>query len=74
MAVIVHAHDWHTAPALTWLATAGQTDERFRGIATVFTIHNLAHQGKANWQIFDYLGIQTFSLAEEGYELSTRSS
>jgi len=65
---IVHAHDWHTAPALTWLATAGQTDERFRGIASVFTIHNLAHQGKTNWHIFDYLGIQTFSLAEEAYE------
>jgi starch synthase len=64
---IVHAHDWHTAPALTWLATAGQTDERFRGIATVFTIHNLAHQGKTDWHIFDYLGIQTHSLSEEAY-------
>ena len=65
---IVHAHDWHTAPAITWLSTAGQTDEHFRDIATLFTIHNLAHQGKTNWQIFEYLGIQTFSLAEEAYE------
>ncbi len=65
---IVHAHDWHTAPALTWLSTAGQMDERFRGIATVFTIHNLAHQGKTNWHVFDYLGIQTFSLAEEAFD------
>lgn len=64
---IVHAHDWHTAPAITWLATAGQMDERFRGISTIFTIHNLAHQGKTNWHIFDYLGIQTFSLNEEAY-------
>lgn len=64
---IVHAHDWHTAPALTWLATAGQTDGRFRDIGTVFTIHNLAHQGHAPWQIFDYLGIQTSALAEEAY-------
>lgn len=64
---IVHAHDWHTAPALTWLATAGQGDERFRDIGTVFTIHNLAHQGKTNWDIFDQLGIQTFSLNEEAY-------
>ncbi|HEX6385439.1 MAG TPA: glycogen synthase [Anaerolineae bacterium] len=63
---IVHAHDWHTAPALTWLATAGQGDPRFRSIATIFTIHNLAHQGRTSWHIFDYLGIQTFSLAEEG--------
>jgi starch synthase len=65
---IVHAHDWHTAPALTWLATAGQGYEQFQGIATVFTIHNLAHQGKTNWQIFNYLGLQTHGLAEEGYD------
>lgn len=64
---IVHAHDWHTAPAITWLATAGQMDERFRGIATIFTIHNLAHQGKTDWQIFNQLGIQTSSLNEEAY-------
>ena len=64
---IVHAHDWHTAPALTWLATAGQTDARFQGIASVFTIHNLAHQGKTDWHIFDHLGIQTSSLTEEAY-------
>ena len=64
---VVHAHDWHTAPALTWLATAGQADPRFRGIATIFTIHNLAHQGRTNWHILDYLGIQTFSLTEEAF-------
>jgi starch synthase len=64
---IVHAHDWHTAPALTWLSTAGQTDERFRGIASLFTIHNLAHQGRTDWHIFDYMGIQTHSLNEEAY-------
>ena len=64
---VVHAHDWHTAPAVTWLATAGQGDSRYHGIPTVYTIHNLAHQGKTNWQIFDYLGVQTHSLNEEAY-------
>ncbi|HRQ41699.1 MAG TPA: glycogen synthase [Chloroflexota bacterium] len=64
---VLHAHDWHTAPAITWLSTAGQSDGRFREIASIFTIHNLAHQGRTNWHIFDYLGIQTHSLAEEGY-------
>ncbi|VAW32196.1 Glycogen synthase, ADP-glucose transglucosylase, partial [hydrothermal vent metagenome] len=64
---IIHAHDWHTAPALTWLSTAGQAYEQFRGIATLFTIHNLAHQGRTKWEIFDYMGIQTHSLAEEAY-------
>ncbi|HLF01079.1 MAG TPA: glycogen/starch synthase, partial [Anaerolineales bacterium] len=44
---VIHAHDWHAAPALTWLATTGQHDDRYRGIASLLTIHNLAHQGLA---------------------------
>ncbi len=64
---VVHAHDWHTAPAITWLATAGQHDPFFANMPTVFTIHNLAHQGHTGWEIFNYLGIVTHSLQEEGY-------
>lgn len=64
---LVHAHDWHTAPALTWLATAGQADERWRGVASLFTIHNLAHQGRTGWDVFNYLGLTTHGLREEGY-------
>lgn len=64
---VLHAHDWHTAPAVAWLATAGQADDRFRGIPSLFTIHNLAHQGRSSWDIFDYLGIWTHSLVEEAY-------
>src|SRR5690606_34229700 len=36
---IVHAHDWHSAPAVTWLATAGQGDPRYANMPTLFTIH-----------------------------------
>ena len=64
---VVHCHDWHTAPAITWLATAGASDPFFAHTPTVFTIHNLAIQGNTNWHIFDYLGILTHSLAEEAY-------
>ncbi|MEM7113676.1 MAG: glycogen synthase [Chloroflexota bacterium] len=64
---LVHAHDWHTAPAITWLATAGRHDPHFGRIPTIFTIHNLAHQGSVSWDIFDYLNIQTYSLNEEPY-------
>ena len=64
---IVHAHDWHTAPAVMWLATAGWGDPRYANIPTLFTIHNLAHQGRTSWQILDYLGIQTHSLVDEPY-------
>lgn len=64
---VVHAHDWHTAPAITWLATAGRHHPHFGKIPTIFTIHNLAHQGRASWDIFDYLGIQSYALLEEPY-------
>ncbi len=52
---VVSVHDWHAAPAIAWLATAGQLDERYRGLPTCLTIHNLAHQGRANarcWRIW----------------------
>ena len=64
---VVHGQDWHAAPALTWLATAGRGDEFFHPMPTVFTIHNLAIQGNTNWHLFDYMGIQTHSLAEEPF-------
>jgi starch synthase len=64
---LLHAHDWHTAPAVTWLATAGQSDPRFQGIGSVFTIHNLAHQGKTSWNVFDYMQLFTHGLSEEAY-------
>ncbi len=64
---IIHANDWHTAPAVTWLSTAGQGNDHFRGRPSVFTIHNLAHQGRTGWSIMDYLGIWTHSLAEEPF-------
>ena len=64
---VVHAHDWHAAPAVMWLATAGQHDERYRGIPTVFTVHNLMHQGRAAWHLTEYLHVATHGLNEEGF-------
>jgi starch synthase len=64
---VVHAHDWHAAPAVTWLATAGSHDDRFRGIPTVFTVHNLMHQGRGPWGILDALRLVTNGLREEGF-------
>jgi starch synthase len=62
---LVHAHDWHAAPAVMWLATAGRSDPRFRGIATVFTIHNLAHQGRSSTSVVRYLGTASPPMIEE---------
>ena len=63
---VVHAHDWHAAAAVLWLATAGQDDLRYRDLPTVFTIHNLLHQGRASVDLLRYLGIRTNRLYEEG--------
>ncbi len=63
---VVSAHDWHAAPAIAWLSTAGQLDPRYAGLPTVLTIHNLAHQGRASRQVLDYLGIDSPRLIEEG--------
>jgi starch synthase len=62
---VVHAHDWHTAPAVTWLATAGGCDTRYACLPTVYTIHNLMHQGTAPWHVLQYLGLVTHGLREE---------
>lgn len=62
---VVHAHDWHAAPAVMWLGTSGRRDPRFRGVASVFTIHNLAHQGRSSRRVLRYLGADGPPLVEE---------
>jgi starch synthase len=64
---VVHAHDWHAAPAVTWLATAGAHDDGFRNVPSIFTIHNLMHQGRGPWAILDALRLITGGLREEPY-------
>ncbi len=43
---IIHAHDYHTALALAFLKSHYIHEERFKYTAGVYTIHNLAYQGK----------------------------
>ena len=62
---VVQAHDWHAAPAIAWLSTAGQADERYRNLPTVLTIHNLMHQGRGPRNVLGYLGIDSRPLIEE---------
>jgi len=42
---ILHCHDWHAAFALPLLKVAYKNDAFYSSCASVFTIHNLAHQG-----------------------------
>jgi starch synthase len=64
---IVHANDWHAAPAITWLDTSGRGFPEYAFLPTLYTIHNLAHQGRTPWAVFDYLGISGYSLREENF-------
>ena len=54
---VIHANDWHTALAPLWLDTFGRRDPRFAGVASVFTIHNLAYQGVTGDAIWAFAGL-----------------
>jgi starch synthase len=55
---IIHAHDWHTAMIPLYLEHFYRSYEPWKGIKTVFTIHNLAYQGKFSPAIIeDVLGL-----------------
>ena len=43
---IIHAHDYHTAYSMAFLKSYYRFDPFFSGTAGVFTIHNLAYQGR----------------------------
>ncbi len=43
---ILHANDWQAALAVVYLKTRFSACEKFVGIKTVFTIHNIEYQGK----------------------------
>lgn len=45
---IMHAHDYHTAFVMAFLKSQYKNDPLFNETAGVFTIHNLAYQGKFN--------------------------
>ncbi len=54
---IIHCNDWHTAMIPVWLKTSYKNDEFFKNTKTVFSIHNLAYQGKYFPEILDFAGI-----------------
>jgi starch synthase len=43
--VLLHAHDWHAALALTYLRTTYAGDPRYDRIGTVLSVHNAGYQG-----------------------------
>ncbi len=55
--VLLHAHDWHAALALTYLRTRFATDERYRRVVTVLSVHNAGYQGHYPPSVMAELGL-----------------
>lgn len=65
---LIHLNDWHTALVPAFLRASDGGDERLRRIGTVFTIHNLLHQGLFPKDLFDWLGLPGNLWNPEGVE------
>lgn len=54
---IIHCNDWHTSMIPVWLKSSYKNDEFYKNTKTVFSIHNLAYQGRYFKEILDFAGI-----------------
>lgn len=52
---VIHAHDWHAAPAVIYAKRA--MGDAWSQVKAAFTIHNLAYQGVLDFGSLDRLGI-----------------
>ena len=65
---VIHMNDWHTALAAAFLKTTHAADPRYRRIRSVFTIHNLQHQGLFGRDLFGWTGLPPDAWNPEGVE------
>lgn len=70
-AQVVHCHDWHAGLAAAYLALSGR---RPAGVASVYTVHNLAYQGLFSQAQFSELGLPTSAFALQGLEFHGQMS
>jgi len=64
---IVHAHDWPAALAPVYLNTVDRAGPLGRA-GTVFTIHNLEHQGYSPKAILDFAGLPAWLFSADNLE------
>ena len=65
---IIHCHDWQSALIPPLLKYRRADDERWAGVATVFTIHNLAYQGRFHPDDFAHTCLPDEAMGVEGLE------
>ena len=61
---ILHGHDWQAGLAPVYLAERWPEAK----VATLFTIHNIAYQGRVDGALLDTLGLPASGLTEDGFE------
>lgn len=54
---VIHANDWHTGMIPVFLKTCYKNDPFFKDTKTVFSIHNLAHQGMFYDDVLEFAAI-----------------
>lgn len=65
---VVHAHDWQTGLVPVYLRTHDRRDPRLRSTASVFTIHNIAFQGRFPLGTWPATGLDRGLLSVDGLE------
>ncbi len=63
---IVHANDWHTGMLPVYLKTTYKDNEFFKDTKTVFSIHNLFHQGMFYDDVLDFAQIPKHEVMYSG--------
>ena len=62
---IIHSNDWHTGAVSNYLKTVYKEDENLTQVASLFTIHSLAHQG-----MFDHKHVSELDFDDGKSELA----
>lgn len=63
---IIHANDWHTGMLPVYLKTTYRDNEFFKDTKTVFSIHNLFHQGMFYDEVLDFAQIPKHEVMHAG--------
>ncbi len=64
---IMHCHDWTTGFVPAYLNTT-EKDKPLGKAATLFTIHNLQHQGYCHSSVMDFANLPQWLFRADGYE------
>ena len=69
---IIHCNDWQTALIPSYLKIWEREKYFFQNTASVFSIHNIAYQGKFPYEFYDFLGLGAENFNESKFECHGR--